>query len=50
MVTDLWLLQEGVAEGHAIVIDMDGVSISHLAKVGIIGLKKFMFYIQVINN
>lgn len=47
MITDLWLMQDGIAEGHAIVIDMQGSSLSHLAKVGIIGLKKFMFYIQV---
>lgn len=40
-------MQDGIAEGHAIVIDMHGSSLSHLAKVGIIALKKFMFYIQV---
>lgn len=47
MVTDLWLAQDGIAEGHAIVIDMDGSTLSHLARVNIIALKKFMFYIQV---
>lgn len=40
-------MQDGIAEGHAIVIDMEGSSLSHLAKVNIIALKKFMFYIQV---
>lgn len=47
MITDLWLVQDGVAEGHSIVVDMEGATLSHLAKVNIIALKKFMFYIQV---
>lgn len=48
MVTDLWLAQDGIAEGHAIVIDMEGSTLSHLARVNIIAMKKFMYYIQVI--
>lgn len=40
-------MQDGIAEGHAIVVDMQGSTLTHLAKVNIIGLKKFMFYIQV---
>lgn len=47
MVTDLWLPQDGLAEGHSIVVDMDGATLSHLAKVNIIAMKKFMYYIQV---
>lgn len=47
MVTDLGLPQDGIAEGHCIVVDMDGATLSHLAKVNIIAMKKFMFYIQV---
>lgn len=47
MITDLWLMQDGIAEGHSIVVDMEGATLSHLAKVGLIALKKFMFYIQV---
>lgn len=47
MVTDLWLMQDGLAEGHSIVVDMEGSSLSHLAKVNILALKKFMYYIQV---
>lgn len=50
MVTDLWLAQDGIAEGHAIVIDMEGSTLSHLARVNIIAMKKFMYYIQVIQN
>lgn len=47
MITDLWLAQDGLADGHAIVVDMEGSSLSHLAKVNIIAVKKFMYYIQV---
>lgn len=47
MIADMWLMQDGIAAGHAIVIDMEGVSLSHLAKINLIVLKKFMFYIQV---
>lgn len=47
MITDLWLAQDGLAEGHSIVVDMEGSSLSHLAKVNIISMKKFMYYIQV---
>lgn len=47
MITDLWLAQDGLAEGHAIAVDMEGTTLSHLAKVNIISLKKFMYYIQV---
>lgn len=47
MTTDLFLAQDGLSEGHAIVIDMEGATLSHLARVNIIALKKFMFYIQV---
>lgn len=47
MVTDLWLMQDGLAEGHSIVVDMEGSSLSHLAKVNILAMKKFMYYIQV---
>lgn len=50
MVTDLFLAQDGIAEGDAIVIDMEGSTLSHLARVNIIAMKKFMFYIQVIYN
>lgn len=40
-------MEDGIAAGHSIVIDMEGSTLSHLAKINIIALKKFMFYIQV---
>lgn len=47
MIADLWLVQSGIADGHAIVVDMEGCTLTHLTKVNIIAMKKFMFYIQV---
>jgi len=46
MVTDLWLMEDGLAEGHVIIIDMEGSTLAHLAKVNLIAMKKFMFYVQ----
>lgn len=47
MATDLLLAQDGIAEGDAIIIDMTGSTLSHLTRVNLMALKKFMFYIQV---
>lgn len=47
MVTDLWLAMEGIAAGHALVVDMEGSTLAHLAKVNLMAMKKFMYYIQV---
>lgn len=49
MVTDLWLAREGIAAGHALVVDMEGSTLAHLAKVNLMAMKKFMYYIQVNN-
>lgn len=47
MVTDIWLAQEGIAAGHCLVVDMEGSTLAHLAKVNLLAMKKFMYYIQV---
>lgn len=47
MIADLWLMQSGIAEGHAIVVDMEGSTLSHLTKVNLTAMRKFMVYIQV---
>lgn len=47
MVTDLWLAKEGIAAGHSLVVDMEGSTLAHLAKVNLLAMKKFMYYIQV---
>lgn len=46
MVTDLWMAKEGIAAGHALVVDMEGSTLAHLAKVNLMAMKKFMYYIQ----
>lgn len=47
MIADLWLVQSGTADGHAIVVDMEGSTLAHLTKVNIVAMRKFLFYIQV---
>lgn len=46
MMIDLWLLKEGTMMGHHIVFDMDGVSFGHLTKLGLMTMKKYMYYLQ----
>lgn len=50
MVVDLYLAHDGNAEGDAIIIDMEGATLSHLARVNIITLKKLLFYVQVFES
>lgn len=47
MVYDLYLMQEGLTEGHTILFDMEGGTLTHLAKCGIMTVKKIMYYLQV---
>lgn len=47
MVTDMCIKEEGTAKGYIIVADMKGVVFGHMAKLGIVTLKKFMLYLQV---
>lgn len=47
MVTDLWMAAEGIAAGHSLVVDMEGSSLAHLARVNLLAMKKFMYFIQV---
>ncbi|GLV38428.1 uncharacterized protein CBL_13021 [Carabus blaptoides fortunei] len=46
MIVDTWLLQEGTMPGHIIVFDMEGVSFGHLTKLGLMTMKKYMYYLQ----
>ncbi|KAJ6634789.1 hypothetical protein Bhyg_13368, partial [Pseudolycoriella hygida] len=46
MVTDLCVMEEGTAKGYIIVADMNGVLLGHLAKLGILTIKKYMLYLQ----
>lgn len=47
MIADLWIMQQGIAEGHVIVFDMDGVVLGHLARMSLMTMKRVMVYLQV---
>ncbi|EFA05290.2 Alpha-tocopherol transfer protein-like [Tribolium castaneum] len=46
MVCMLGLHQEGVSNGHIIVLDMKEVVFGHLTKLGPLAMKKFLYYLQ----
>lgn len=46
MVMDLWLYTEGTAEGHVIIIDMEGVTFAHAGRLSPIAIKKYLYYLQ----
>ncbi|KAF2883357.1 hypothetical protein ILUMI_22802 [Ignelater luminosus] len=43
----LWLMQEGTQEGLIIILDMEDFSFSHFLKLGVMTVKKFLYYLQV---
>lgn len=43
-------MEEGTAKGHIIVMDLDGVIFGHLARLGILTIKKYLLYLQVMNR
>lgn len=50
MVLDYLLARDGICAGYAMVIDMDGSTFSHMTKVSIVAMRKFLFYVQVISH
>lgn len=50
MASDLWIQEDGIANGHVIVMDMDGIVFGHLTRLSILVMKKFMFFLQVSNK
>ncbi|KAJ3618117.1 hypothetical protein MTP99_006148 [Tenebrio molitor] len=42
----LHLHQQGTSSGHVIVIDMAGVVLGHMARLGPLTIKKFLYYLQ----
>lgn len=47
MTTMLMLNMDGPAEGVIYIHDLKGLSFSHIAKLNLLQLKKFFFYLQV---
>lgn len=47
MSVKLWLMQEGSAEGHLVVMDMSDISTGHLIRLNPLTIKKFFFFLQV---
>lgn len=45
-VADACLLEEGTASGHIIVIDLQGVTLGHVARLGVMPIKHFLYYLQ----
>ncbi|XP_055854077.1 alpha-tocopherol transfer protein-like [Episyrphus balteatus] len=46
MVFDLWMAEGGAEQGHVIVMDLKGVTLGHVARLGLLTMKKFLFYLQ----
>ncbi|KAH8232164.1 hypothetical protein KR032_001145 [Drosophila birchii] len=46
MVFDYWMYEDGIQPGHVIVIDLKGTSLGHVARIGLLQMKKFLFYLQ----
>lgn len=49
-VADLWLLEEGAAEGHLLCFDLDKFQLGHMTRLNPITIKKFLYYLQVCLN
>ena len=47
MVFDYCMFEEGIEAGHIIVMDMKNITLGHVARIGIMQMKKFLFYLQV---
>lgn len=41
------MYEDGIQPGHVIVIDLKGCSLGHVARIGLLQMKKFLFYLQV---
>ncbi|XP_055378569.1 alpha-tocopherol transfer protein-like isoform X1 [Condylostylus longicornis] len=46
MIFDLTLREGGSAPGHIIILDLTGVSLGHVARLGPLTMKKFLYFLQ----
>ena len=46
MVNTLERFQCGISTGHVLLLDLAGLSLGHIARVGPLSLKTFLFYLQ----
>lgn len=50
MLMDFWLARDGPAEGYSVIMDCQGLTMSHMAKVNIAAMRRNLYYVQVIIN
>ncbi|XP_070852427.1 alpha-tocopherol transfer protein-like isoform X2 [Drosophila suzukii] len=46
MIFDFWMYEDGIQPGHVIVIDLKNTSLGHVARIGLLQMKKFLYYLQ----
>ncbi|XP_055677710.1 retinol-binding protein pinta-like [Lutzomyia longipalpis] len=45
-ISDLHLWTEGTAEGHILLVNMQGMNLGHIARLGLVQMKKYLTYLQ----
>lgn len=40
-------MEDGIAEGHILVVDMQNLALGHITKLGLLTIRKVMIYLQV---
>lgn len=46
MIFDAYIMEHGTSEGCIFVIDMENTTLGHIARLEILTLKRFMYYLQ----